>query len=268
MYPYLLPDVFGLSIPLYDLMIGIGVISMLVFIAQRLEKRNGLTRKQSNKILLLLVCSLVFALFSSFVFDGIFHSIKEGKLSFGTISFLGGLIGGVGCLLVLLKYVYKAEKSMIKQIMDAVIVGVVLAHGFGRIGCFLAGCCYGIPTDSFLGVVFPYGHAHEAFPDTAIFPTQLFEAAFLFILFIVLTKIKRIRGLELELYLICYSVWRIMIEFIRGDDRGVFLGFIVTEHNVFPTPSQYLSLLMLIGGIYLLIRRKKQSKNETAQNTD
>lgn len=258
MYPYLLPELFDYTIPLYDLMIAVGVSLMLMFVARRFEVNDGFSRKQTNKLLLLIVASLLFALLSSFLVDGIFHSIKEGELSFGTISFLGGLIGGIACLLVLLKYVFKADNKNIKKIMNTVIVGVVLAHGFGRIGCFLAGCCYGIPTDSFLGVVFPHGHAHEAYPGISIFPTQLFEAVFLFGLFFVLAYSKRLKGLEVELYMIAYSVWRILVELIRGDDRGSLLGFITTEYNVFPTPSQYLSLLMLMGGVFLLVRSKRQ----------
>ena len=142
--------------------------------------------------------------------------------------------------------------------MNILITGVVLAHAFGRIGCFLAGCCYGIPTDSFLGVVFPHGHAHDAFPDTAIYPTQLFESLFLFGLFFVLHFVKKLRNNEVEIYLIAYGTWRFLVEFIRGDDRGSLFGFITTEYNIFPTPSQYLSLLMIIGGIYLLVRTKNK----------
>jgi phosphatidylglycerol:prolipoprotein diacylglycerol transferase len=262
MYPYLLPEIFGYTVPLYDLLIAVGIASMLFFVSRRFETHDGFSRKQTNKLLLLIAASLLFALLSSFLFDGVFHSIKEGELSFGTISFLGGLMGGVACLLVLLKVVFKADDKSIKTIMNTVIVGVVLAHGFGRIGCFLAGCCYGIPTDSFLGVVFPHGHAHEAFPGISIFPTQLFEAVFLFALFFVLANLKRWKGKELEIYMIAYSVWRILLELIRGDDRGSLLGFITTEYNVFPTPSQYLSLLMIAGGVYLLIRSQKKAKKQ------
>ena len=138
--------------------------------------------------------------------------------------------------------------------MNTIIVGVVLAHAFGRIGCYFAGCCYGIPTESFLGVVFPYGHAHTAFPGIALFPTQLFEAAFLFALFIVLNVVKKVENKEVEVYLLGYGLWRILLEFIRGDDRGSFFPFISTQYNQFPTPSQYLSLLMILFGLYLYFK--------------
>jgi phosphatidylglycerol:prolipoprotein diacylglycerol transferase len=141
--------------------------------------------------------------------------------------------------------------------MNTLITGVVLAHAFGRIGCFFAGCCYGIPTDSYLGVIFPHGHAHEAFPNQLIYPTQLFESAFLFLLFFLLTNIKAFKKQETVVYLIGYGVWRIFIEFFRGDNRGSIFAFIYTEYNAFPSPSQYLSLVMIIIGIFLLTRQKK-----------
>jgi len=261
MYPYLLPDVFGYTLSLYDLMIGIGVLFMMIYVANRFEKRDGYTRKQTNRLLVLISASLLSALLSSYLFDGIFHSIKEGEWSFGSITFLGGLIGGIATFILLLKYFFKDKEKDTRKILNTFITGVVLAHAFGRIGCLLAGCCYGIPTESFLGIVFPHGHAHEAFPDTAIYPTQLFESLFLFALFFLLDNVKRLKGFEFESYLLGYGVWRFLIEFIRGDNRGSLFGFITTEYNVFPTPSQYLSLLMIGLGIFLLYKRLYKQKN-------
>jgi len=255
MYPFLLPEFFGYTIPMHDLMMIIGVFMMLIYIANRLEKKEGFSRKQANQILVLILVSSLIALGSSYIVDGIFHSIKNRELTFGSITFLGGLIGGVISFLILLKYFYHEDNKDVKQLLNVLITGIVLAHAIGRIGCFLAGCCFGIPTDSFLGVVFPHGHAHDTYPNTAIFPTQLFESAFLFLLFIGLNTIRRFKGIELEVYLIAYGVWRILIEFIRGDDRGSLLPFFSTQYNDFPTPSQYLSLIMVILGIYLLVKQ-------------
>ncbi len=257
MYPYLLPSVFGYVIPMYDILIVLGCFLMLLYVAKRLETKENFSRTQTNRLLILIVISLFIALLSSYLFDGIFHTIKEGELTFGSITFLGGLFGGVAGFLLLLKYFYKEDNKDVKKIMNVVLTGVVLAHAFGRIGCFFAGCCYGVPTESFLGVVFPYGHSHIEHPGSAVLPTQLFEAFFLFVLFIGMNNIKKIRNHELEIYLITYGVFRVLIEFIRGDNRGSIVSFIQTTYNTFPTPSQYMSLGMIIVGIYLLRRQKK-----------
>ena len=102
---------------------------------------------------------------------------------------------------------------------------------------------------------FPYGHAKDLYPSQAIYPTQLFESAFLFILFFTLDKYPRFKGIQTPVYLISYGVWRFLIEFIRGDDRGVLFVLFETKYNVFPTPSQFFSLLMFILGLYLLLTK-------------
>lgn len=260
MYPYLFPEIFNNSIAMYDLLIVIGIVMMLIYVTRRFEKNDGFTRQQTNRLLILISISLLFALFFSFLLDGIFHSIQEGELTFGSINFLGGLIGGFAAFLVLMKYFYKDDNKDMKKITNTVITGVVLAHVFGRIGCFCAGCCFGVPTESFLGVLFPHGRAHIIYPDASVYPTQLFEAAFLLILFIGLNKIKSFKNNEVQVYLIGYGIWRILVEFIRGDDRGVLLPLFSTEYNTFPTPSQLISLGMIILGIYLVYQYRNKLK--------
>ncbi len=259
MYPFILPNIFNYALPTYDLVLIIGVSLMMFYITYNFEKTHGYSRNQTARILILIIISLVFALLISFLFDGIFHSIKEGKWTFGTINFLNGLIGGFVTFLVLMKYFYKDDNKDMKKILNTIITGVVLAHAIGRIGCFFAGCCFGIPTDSFLGVIFPHGHAHLLYPDISVYPTQLFESAFLFILFILMANVKMFKRTAVETYLIAYGTWRILIEFIRGDDRGELFNLFETDYNVFPTPAQFISVFMILFGIYLLYRHKPGS---------
>lgn len=279
MYPFLLPEVFGYNLPMYDIMIMIGIFAMLIYVTRRFEKHDGLTRKQTNKLILLIVFSLLAALVSSYIVDGIFHFIGDYQTlhaqgytfieivqeSFGSITFIGGLVGGVLTFILLFKYKYNEENKDLKITMNTLITGVVLAHAFGRIGCFMAGCCHGIPTDSFLGVVFPFGHSHDLYPDQAVFPTQLFESGFLFLLFFGLNKIKNFKGIELEVYMMAYGTFRFLNEFLRGDDRGSIFSFITTEYNSYPSPSQYLSLILIAGGVYLYLKQKKQKKLEAGE---
>ena len=66
MYPFLLPEIFGYAIPMYDLLIFIGLFLMFLYISQRFEKQDGYSKKQTNRILILIAASLVFALVFSF----------------------------------------------------------------------------------------------------------------------------------------------------------------------------------------------------------
>lgn len=260
MYPYLWKDVLGYTVPMYDLLITIGLFCMMLFVAWRFEKIDHFTRKETNKLLVFIAISLGAALLVSWLSDGLFHSINEGELAFGSITFIGGLIGGLVCFILLMKFGYVEMKGKLPTILNTLIIGVVLAHAFGRIGCFFAGCCYGIPTESFLGVSFPFG----ASGNISVFPTQLFEALFLFVLFILLNKVKSLKNIEFQMYLIGYGTWRFLIEFIRGDDRGEFLSFIQGTYSNYPSPSQYLSLLMIGLGVFLLFKNRnaKVKKND------
>ncbi len=253
MYSFLLPELLGYTIPMYNLMIAIGILFMLLYVAWRFEKIDGFTRKETNKILFYIGGSLIAALLVSWLSDGIFHTLHEGELAFGSITFLGGLVGGLVCFVLLIKVADKELKKKIPVILNTVIVGVVLAHAFGRIGCTMAGCCYGIPTDSFLGVSFPYGESG----GVPVYPTQLYESIFLFALFFALNKVQLFNGKEFSVYLVGYGVWRFLVEFIRGDDRGEFFTFIQGTYSNFPTPAQYISVLMIAVGVWLLINYKK-----------
>lgn len=253
MYPYLWPELFGFNIPMYDLLITIGVLFLMIYVARRFDNQDGYERRYSNRILVFLAISLGVALGTSYLFDGLFHSLAEGEPTFGSITFIGGLMGGLASFILLLKYAVKTTGPQLLKILNTVIVGVVLAHAFGRIGCYLAGCCYGIPTESFLGVDF---HAGESVGS--VLPTNLYEALFLFGLFAALNFVKSFKNREFSVYLMAYGTFRFLIEFIRGDDRGSLFGFIQTAYNTYPTPSQYLSLIMIGIGVYLFIKHQKK----------
>jgi phosphatidylglycerol:prolipoprotein diacylglycerol transferase len=109
-----------------------------------------------------------------------------------------------------------------------------------------SGCCHG----AYLGDEFVFGGIYMHAPDAGwgyFVPTQLYEALFLFALFGVMTFLyfKKDCNVTMQIYLIAYGVWRIFIEFFRTDDRGAFvLGL---------APSQWQSIIFILGGIALLV---------------
>ena len=167
----------------------------------------------------------------------------------GGITVVPGLIGGAGFFLIVYFLLRKRLKLRLLDILPVIPCCITVAHGFGRIGCFFAGCCYGRETDSIFGVQF------KNVSGTRL-PTQLFEAAFLFLLFAVLTLLvlKWKCPYTLSIYLVAYGIFRFIIEFFRGDDRGQIFGGTLS-------PSQVGSILYLLLGIgwfflhrYLLAR--------------
>jgi len=150
-----------------------------------------------------------------------------------------------------MRFGYRQEWKNFGKILDSVAVGILIAHGFGRLGCFAAGCCYGIESSLF-GIDFPHGHSVGQ-----VLPTQLYEAGFLFLLAYALHAYKRFKGREFASYLVGYGVFRFLLEFLRGDDRGAIVGLFTLHGNIYPSPSQYLSLAMIAIGFWLLVRKAK-----------
>jgi phosphatidylglycerol:prolipoprotein diacylglycerol transferase len=151
----------------------------------------------------------------------------------------GGLIGGIAAAIVY----SKIKKVSFLAYFDLAAPSISVAQGFGRIGCFLAGCCYGKPTDSWIGIAFT--RSDIAPNGVKLIPTQLISSAgnFLFaaLLFLYARKERR-RGKVGALYMLLYSVGRFIIEFFRNDDRG-FIGFLST--------SQFIAIFIFIAGLAL-----------------
>ncbi|MCF7874000.1 MAG: prolipoprotein diacylglyceryl transferase [Candidatus Omnitrophica bacterium] len=159
--------------------------------------------------------------------------------------FYGGVVFGLLSIFVFAKK-YKIEFLKITDIFALIIP---LAHSLGRLGCFFYGCCYGLPTQSFLGIKFPI-ESPAGRLETTVIPTQLISAGFLFILFLFLftfrNKINKIGSLS-SYYLLIYSSFRFIIEFFRGDPRGFFLIF---------STSQWISLILIFLAIIILGKKR------------
>jgi phosphatidylglycerol:prolipoprotein diacylglycerol transferase len=139
--------------------------------------------------------------------------------------FYGGLIGAVAALVVLLR----KRRIGFWTFADMAAPAAALGHAIGRIGCFLAGCCWGRECSLPWAVTFtnPVAERNVGVPlDVPLHPTQLYESAGLFALCGLLLAVgKRLRpGQTFALYLGAYALLRFTIEFFRGDPRGTVFG--------------------------------------------
>lgn len=170
--------------------------------------------------------------------------------------FYGGLILGIAFAGLYLR----RTKKPIGGYTDVGAICIPLFHGFGRIGCFLSGCCYGV--ESTCGFVMHHSIMEEA-NGVRRFPVQLCEVVFNFALasvLYVLLKKKKAQGRLLNIYLYAYPVFRFADEFLRGDTyRGIWFGL---------STSQWLSLLLIVyNTIYLLASHSHAKKQAHAEET-
>lgn len=231
----------------YSLMIFLGVIACFILF-WLYRKKHNIGEKYTYDIFLLACVSIAIGLGFAVLFQMVYDLIK-GEIRGLAMTFYGGLVGGV--ITFLLGYFLVIKKqypqcSLISDIMPIAPACITVAHGFGRIGCFMAGCCYGVETTSILGVTFP-GMTH------AVYPTQLFEAIFLFLLTALLfyIAIKKRSPYNLSIYLCLYGIFRFLNEFLRGDERGAFMLSL--------SPSQWLSIVSVLASIGVFIFLKKKN---------
>ncbi|MFA7677855.1 MAG: prolipoprotein diacylglyceryl transferase [Candidatus Omnitrophota bacterium] len=229
-----------LTIYTYGFFVLLGVVFGYL-VSLRLAKSEGMDQEKISNIFFWIVVA-------GFLGAKILYIIVEWKyfleaplsLIRSGFVFYGGLISGFLTLVLL------ARKHNLKlfKLLDVFSVGVVLGHAFGRVGCFFYGCCYGKPTATFLGLLFPASSPAGTL-GVKVIPTQLISAGFLFLLFFILLRFYRKKSYDGQIfirYVFIYSVFRFFIEFFRGDPRGG-LGLFST--------SQLISLVSVSFCLYL-----------------
>lgn len=175
----------------------------------------------------------------------LYRDLLEGFVIYGAL--IGGFVG-------IWLYCRKWKLNLLSY-LDLALPSVALAQGFGRIGCLLAGCCYGMETDSAFCIIFQESaYAPNGIP---LIPTQIISSVLDFAHFAVLIwfvkKWKKKEGQVTGLYFVLYSAGRFILEFFRGDLERGNVGALST--------SQFISIFTFAAGIGLLLwlgRRKKE----------
>ena len=240
----------------YGLMIAIGVF-LALFLAERRAKKKGLDADCLYTLTFLCVIA-------GFIGAKLLFCLVEFKmlmteplrvLSSNGFVVYGGIIGGT---LAAFLYIKKKKYDFWKY-FDLVLPSVAVAQGFGRIGCFLAGCCYGRTTESWFGIAFQ--HSNFAPNNVKLIPT-LISAVGMFLIAAVLFVFDRKntkKGRVGALYLILYSIGRFFVEFLRNDYRGT-VGPLST--------SQFISIFILLIGIGLFVLLGMQPVEETKMESE
>ncbi len=247
-----------IGVPSYWAMLMIGM-SAAVYFSFREARRDGL---DPNPLLDVSLVAIVLGIIGARLMhvlveedpmrDGqliLFHYLDHPADIFklwNGLAFYGGLLLAMPVALWMLK----RKKMPVAKVADIFGLSLLLGLGFGRIGCFLAGCCHGVPTNLPLGVTFGDPACLARPLGVPLHPTQLYSSAFAFLLFGLLwlqkRRWRRFDGQVFLSFLLLYSAGRFLVEFVRGDNRGEFFSGALSSSQLIALPLVVLSLVLLV----------------------
>jgi phosphatidylglycerol:prolipoprotein diacylglycerol transferase len=235
-------------------MLLLGVVGALILF-NVLTKKYKMPNKAYNYYFYTGIIAIVVGMMAAAFFDALYKGlVKELFQAVGTfftsgvfktasgVTFYGGLIGGAVTFVVAFLIAKPEVRREFPLLLKLAPPCILVAHALGRVGCFFAGCCYGVEGEGFM-----FFHFHDG---EANFGTNIIEAVFLAVL--IIPSLKFI-DYSLFIYMFGYGLFRFFIEFARADNRGASIGVL--------TPSQFISVLLLAGGLIMLalyILYKKQ----------
>lgn len=252
-------NIFGFTVATYTilLIVGLSVGAALLFL---LRSRRALPKSDTAYASMFAIIGGLIGAKVLFLIVNLNDFLSSPDpltyILYSGIVFYGGILGGA---LALFLYCRKYGLSFM-AFFDAAAPGVCFGQAIGRVGCFCAGCCYGIEADTPISVRYPAGGPAPA--GIPILPTQLMEAAFLLLLgtalIIAVIKIKQ-TGIVACAYMLGYGIWRFVIEFFRSDPRGAFLGL---------STSQLISIGIVVLGIAAAVWSVRGAKSKAASASE
>lgn len=241
----------------YGLMVALGFLAALAWVRYRAPKEGLPPHAMVDLAFWLMLAAIVGSRIAFIVVDWqqyAHNPIAIFKIWEGGLVFYGGLLA---CILTAWIYLKRRAWNFWK-VADIFMPGVALGHALGRVGCFMAGCCYGRGCDpkAWYAVRFPEHVGSLAPSGIPLYPVQLFESGANLAIFLFLawySRKKAFDGQILLLYLITYALSRIALELFRGDaERGyVIPGWLST--------SQFLGVILLLAALVVLFLRRGRS---------
>ncbi|MBI1746661.1 MAG: prolipoprotein diacylglyceryl transferase [Acidobacteria bacterium] len=263
MYPKLL-DLGPIALNTYGLLLALAFLSGL-WLTGRFGRQDGVAEDTIWNIgLLITVCGLVGSKLLMLLTEWDFYKKYPSAIfSLSTLKSGGVYYGGLLLSLAACAWYFNYKRLPVWKIADLFAPGVTLGHAIGRVGCFMAGCCFGQETGAPWAVVFTSALAHEqtGVPlGRALHPTQLYEAAAEALIFSILLWMRRRKtfdGQVVLIYLLLYAITRFSIEYFRADDRGTVFGGLLST-------SQFISWLIFPAAIIGLIVRSRFRRSPAA----
>jgi phosphatidylglycerol:prolipoprotein diacylglycerol transferase len=266
MHPVLV-DLGPAAVRTYGFLLALAFIAGIWFSARRAKKLGLGVEWLPDLSLIILVSAIagsrffyvIYHLeeFEGRVLDMVNPIQSTGEIGIGGLSMFGGLV-----LAIVSGIIYvRVKKLNLWRIADIVAPSIVLGLGIARIGCFLNGCCFGLPSHSCLAVTFPpNAPAGYMYPGIPVFPIQLVASVYGFLIFGILLALDRYRrfdGFTFWLMLALYSIARFTVDFFRYyEESMIFVRIGATKF----TANQALIVLIFIVSLFMLFYLGSRSK--------
>jgi phosphatidylglycerol---prolipoprotein diacylglyceryl transferase len=243
------PDLFSIgpvTVHSYGLFVALG-FAIAIAVAVKLGKEQGLPPQQiMDMAFVMILCAVVGSRLLYVVMNFSYfriHPLDAFKIWQGGLVFSGGLIAAAPAM----AWYLRRRHLSFWSVGDLWAPGLALGQALGRIGCFMAGCCFGRPTDLPWGIAFTHPNT-LAPPNIPLHPTQMYSflaGVGIFVVLMVLYDRRKFSGQIFVWYLILHSTARLFVERFRADDRGFIPG---TEMSV----TQLIATLVLVSAIVAL----------------
>ncbi len=239
----------GVQVYAYGLLIGIGAVLAWYYLESQGKKEAGLSATQSNLLFAIIILAAVVGGKVFLLLESANNLKIEAMMSGHGFVFYGSFLFVVPVVLLFFTF----NKLPVYTMLDILSVSACIVHCLGRLGCFMAGCCYGKPTNSNWGVVFNNLQTMARPLHTSLYPVQLMESVYILLILIVLLVIKkkyqRFNGQLFLLYIALYAAGRSVLELYRGDeDRGFWFSQSISN-------AQLIALLIITTAVVLYIRK-------------
>ncbi|MFC1564079.1 prolipoprotein diacylglyceryl transferase [candidate division KSB1 bacterium] len=241
---------------------------LAVYFSMRRAKKDGIDPNKMIDLGIVIMISsllgarLLYVIFHFYEFDNNILDIinpfqSDGSIGINGMSILGGVIGAS-----IASFVYlKKQKLPVMHIFNFVAPYVAMGIGITRIGCFFHGCCFGKECATAIGMIFPPNSpAGYVFPDTPLYPTQLFASAGGFIIFGILNfsgKIEFLKNKTFFLFLVLLGISRFIVDTFRYFESSI----IMYQNGIQISSNQVISMLMIVTGLFFILFLDKFKKS-------
>ena len=256
----MLPDLFSvgpLTIHTYGVFVALGFVTGIL-VTVKLGKDQGIPPQQVMDMAFFMILwaivgsRLLYILINVSYYRA--HPLDAFKIWQGGLVFSGGLIAVAGAM----TWYLRRHRLSFWVTGDLWAPALALGQALGRIGCFMAGCCYGQPTDLPWGVIFC--HPHTLAPQNIpLHPTQAYSALGGFAIFFILLFLysrRKFQGQVFLWYLILHSTARLFVERFRGDERGLLPGTDMTLTQLLAT------VILILAVVALFLLKSRQERRE------